>query len=120
MARAAVGVAGSAVGGTVGGEMRRERMERGLAEKGENGGEGGGGRNIDNLVEYNSRSCMFVHNRAHIFEKATESTHNDTVFSVLMTVPCTMVCYLVGMLFTHVHNKKEKKKERNRLYYFHI
>ena len=56
---------------------------------------------------------MFVHNRAHIFEKATESTHNDTVFSVLMAVPCTMVCYLVGMLFTHVHvhNKKGKKKE---------
>ena len=60
---------------------------------------------------------MFVHNRAHIFEKATESTHNGVVFSVLvlilggMAVPCTMVCYLVGMLFTHVHNKKGKKKE---------
>ena len=36
---------------------------------------------------------------------------HDMVFWVLMAVPCTMVCYLVGMLFTHVHKKKEMKKK---------
>jgi hypothetical protein len=46
---------------------------------------------------------------------------HDMVFWVLMAVPCTMVCYLVGMLFTHVHKKKEmKKKEIVCTYYFHI
>ena len=67
----------------MGGGTKRELMGRGLAGKGENGGVQSRGRNLDTSihVEYNPHSRMSYHNRAHIFEKATESTHNGVVFS---------------------------------------